>query len=1162
MAKLCPDGKLLRALNHWERDPDEGLPLLADLAHDYPKDPRVRGAAGLAFLDADAAWRALPHLEWAVRRDPEPEWLEALEEAYADLGMPLHAAQVARRQGGRPPEPLLEHLPGAPKSMSRKDQLELERGHVEISYLVRAGLDRIQAIAKKYPDYAEAANQLSLGYFLFSEFGKYDRAAQAAIARWPTDPLAVLHAVRAGLLTDGWEGAAKWAPNLRLAQDAQTPAQQLALIRAAAYMNDHELLDAALEHYYEVLEADDDIHFDAADAFEELLIAAEEDPAMPLLQLDEALVPYLAGASLTRNDAAEALSRYLRDAPGLVKVLPELIGYSGPQFVQLLTPLLLSEATPEPASGPWAQVLLDIARHGPGLRPARYSLMAELVMAGVAPADETLLHPSPPGDPDLRVRLQFHGAEIDLPAEDLLLLQESKRLSQEGDTAAADAIATELLGRYPGLLVLRTRVALGLLQADPEAAAQLLSVPSHAVTADWRDYALFLSARLLSAGSQGNTALAAQLLGALADLVGVNDQLWRAMVAEFPADDEDELGDAFEELPFPLDQSDSAPRLTPSELTHLKRLPETWQAALVPSNFIEDAAGTVRLAYLLVVAAPDGRVRSGTALTDPYSGERLFQEALKACLPLDDEFEEGLPQRLMVEDERVYAALALPFQQCGVQVQLGAVPDARRAVDSLRAALGFGSEEPLVAAAPADQAAQFLKAAADFFDAEPWRSYSAEQNIAFRLGDGDWRYANVMGQEGQEFGLSLFDSWAQLYGFLHEPHASPGDMSAPGSLVTAVENLGLSPLWLLAPEDAAYYLDNGAPEYDGLYPVLIRMTPDGAERPSLPLAAYTALLRLLVESLDPGGGAVPAIQDQLMTAHGPLQVRYPATGQEQGAKLLRAADRHNGTPLDDFAGLSPDTMWRLLYQPLETPELLQLPDVLGVQPSAPLLDLLGPLLEQLGKAPMKLTAKGNLPTAFVKERAADYTGDHDPFSASILRHAHNEDSFHDLHVARVVADLAGLVYKRHGKLHLTQAAAKLLDKHGLRGIYPVLLRTYVTKFNWSYWDGYDELPLVQRSWAFTCYLLMHFGAEPRAEEFYAQRFVTAFPALLSEVESTAYRTAAASVTNAYASRALRRFLGFLGLAEYEWGSVAKDYQRPATIKPTPLFADAIRLQDG
>lgn len=246
-------------------------------------------------------------------------------------------------------------------------------------------------------------------------------------------------------------------------------------------------------------------------------------------------------------------------------------------------------------------------------------------------------------------------------------------------------------------------------------------------------------------------------------------------------------------------------------------------------------------------------------------------------------------------------------------------------------------------------------------------------------------------------------------------------------------------------------------------------------------------------------------------------LRAHANATDGDLELLRAMaeevmNRRNSAPIDDFAGLSPNEMTAFLYLAFDSPELIELPEILSSEPSAPILDLLLPLFEQLTQKPAKLTAKGNLPTAFVNEMVANYAPSHDEDLDLTKEYAHNEDTFMDLHVARTVADLAGLVYKRQGKLHLTKKAAKLRSEHGAAGLYPAVLRTYVGKFNWAYGDGYGPLPLIQQSWAFTCFLL-------------------------------------------------QRFLGFLGLVTYTWEKKPRS-KAVSTLTRTPLLMDAVRLHVG
>src|SRR5699024_1532195 len=124
--------------------------------------------------------------------------------------------------------------------------------------------------------------------------------------------------------------------------------------------------------------------------------------------------------------------------------------------------------------------------------------------------------------------------------------------------------------------------------------------------------------------------------------------------------------------------------------------------------------------------------------------------------------------------------------------------------------------------------------------------------------------------------------------------------------------------------------------------------------------------------------------------------------------------------------------------------------------------------------------------------------------------------------------------------------------HGAAGLYPVLLRTYVSKFNWAYADGLEPLRLVQQSWAFTCHLLKTFGSQSRPGAFYAERFLLAFPAITRQAVGSSYADPEETVVHAYSLRALQRFLGFLGLATFDWERTEQfDYE--STLVRTSLL---------
>ncbi len=268
---------------------------------------------------------------------------------------------------------------------------------------------------------------------------------------------------------------------------------------------------------------------------------------------------------------------------------------------------------------------------------------------------------------------------------------------------------------------------------------------------------------------------------------------------------------------------------------------------------------------------------------------------------------------------------------------------------------------------------------------------------------------------------------------------------------------------------------------------------------------------------------------------------------------------YSDTPQEDLSGLSPNEMAQLLYEPFDSPELLQFRDLSGARVAAPILDLLMPLMVMLEAGPLKLTAAGNLPVKVCSALAEDYRPEHYTFQYWHELTRVTERDCPDLTVVRVVGTLSGLFTKRHGKLQLTRKGTKLLHQ-GAVGIYPELFRTFVGKYNWGYMDGYEPFTLVQQSWAFTCYLLQRYGNQPRPAATYSDHFLFAFPMLVAEVPPRQYGEPEGYVTSCYEIRALVRFLGFLGLARFEWHARSDGYGRHALIQASPMFADFIDFQ--
>lgn len=277
--------------------------------------------------------------------------------------------------------------------------------------------------------------------------------------------------------------------------------------------------------------------------------------------------------------------------------------------------------------------------------------------------------------------------------------------------------------------------------------------------------------------------------------------------------------------------------------------------------------------------------------------------------------------------------------------------------------------------------------------------------------------------------------------------------------------------------------------------------------------------------------------------------------EELNSFLSDRMDQRNQSALADFDGLSPEQMRHFIYSPFESNELAVVASSLGDDPDAPILRLFRLLADAIGEKGLKPTATGNLPRNFCREAALAYWGEE--LHRENTRHGNinMEENFFEMHVTRVVAELAGLIRKYRGKFILSRNCRKIIAEQGYSGIYLQLFQNYSRQFNWAYRDGYPELGIIQNSFLYTLWLLQRYGQQWLPHTFYTDKFLQAFPSVLDEIEPSPYEDPEKTLHSCYTLRILENYLKFLGLAELHQtseGIISRQYN----VKKLPLL-DAV-----
>lgn len=264
-------------------------------------------------------------------------------------------------------------------------------------------------------------------------------------------------------------------------------------------------------------------------------------------------------------------------------------------------------------------------------------------------------------------------------------------------------------------------------------------------------------------------------------------------------------------------------------------------------------------------------------------------------------------------------------------------------------------------------------------------------------------------------------------------------------------------------------------------------------------------------------------------------------------------EKKNAEPNPEFLGLSPEQMYRMLYQPFEEASdivtfnrNLSKEDLVDI----PVLKETVFFLKRLGELqPLKATARGNLPRAFAREIHGQFPEDPE-FHYPIM--SEKDDS--KLSSLRHILDMAGWIKKRNQRFCLTKRGQILNEKGFASDDFYHLLKTYTQKFNWASRDFYPEPEIIQQAFLFSCYLLHKKAKTYIHVNELSTCFIEVFPTVLNEMERDPFIESEKLVRRIFYLRFIERFCEYFGLVTIqrkERLSFNLDY----SVKTTPFFEE-------
>ena len=259
-------------------------------------------------------------------------------------------------------------------------------------------------------------------------------------------------------------------------------------------------------------------------------------------------------------------------------------------------------------------------------------------------------------------------------------------------------------------------------------------------------------------------------------------------------------------------------------------------------------------------------------------------------------------------------------------------------------------------------------------------------------------------------------------------------------------------------------------------------------------------------------------------------------------------------------GLSPEQLHQLLHFLFTERSIVRLsasiPDDVALK--SPLLNLCICYLQIIQREKeMKLTKTGALPMKIVNELySKGYISE--VIWTTPIRVRTEQDSI-SIQLVRVISKLAGMTKMLHGKLSLTAKGTSLLKSPSKLLI--LFNETFFLKFSWSYFDLYDSEQAAQFGAGYTLVLLRKYGHQEKEINFYAQKFLEAFPMVTDEFESKFSRSPEDAFCHCYITRTFHRGLMWLGMVETRETGNRMEGTHQEWVKTTSLFHDFLKFNN-
>lgn len=271
--------------------------------------------------------------------------------------------------------------------------------------------------------------------------------------------------------------------------------------------------------------------------------------------------------------------------------------------------------------------------------------------------------------------------------------------------------------------------------------------------------------------------------------------------------------------------------------------------------------------------------------------------------------------------------------------------------------------------------------------------------------------------------------------------------------------------------------------------------------------------------------------------------------------------QRNNQPIADFCGLSSSQMSNWMYAPFAELDLVTVTTPADLSAS-PVMRYLEIILDEAmaNEGSFKATSKGNLPAKLVKQASEllpEFAiAEYQIYPSNSEYMGSNEDKFNALHYTRILAEVAGIIYRKSGRYHVKKTAQKQYQNQGLRSFFLPMLEAAVAKYNWSYLDAFEDDIDLRLFWMFLLWRIQSHGSvDQLMDEVYV-----AFPPLLQQLPQDEYSTPRRQLDCRIESRFVRRFLEYWGFVTLNPKRYSGETRLPRQASIQPLLTQTFTFK--